>query len=213
MTEATTEMPPLIDFDEIAPQSSTSFLDEPHNDPDIGFTQTFDEPDADFLTDVKRSPKATKYERKSAAWFNSLFRASLSNPETVPDAAVISMHAKPISRAVGDLAAVDPRVERAIDFVNTGTSNPYAAVIFATMPLVLQLIRNHDIPVLNNSFKLNVKIPFGKRKGEVWRSLTVDPRNFTNDPDALAEYVFSNPEMLAALEKRGLRVPTTTPRG
>lgn len=209
-TEASFE--PLIDFDTVEIGPSADFLDETGGNPDLKFTESFDEPDAGFLTEQRRSPKSVKYEKKTAAWFNTLFRASLGNTETLPDAAAISMHAKPVSRAVGDLAAADPRIERAIDFVSTGTSNPYAAVVFAVMPLALQLIRNHDIPVFKPR-TLSIKLPFGKRKGEVWRTFTIDPRNFTNDPDALAEYVFSNPEMLAALEKRGLRVGTAATPG
>lgn len=213
MTDTDTEqLPPLIDFDNVTTTPDSSFLDESSNEPDVEFTQTYDDPDASFLTEQRRSPKSVKYEKKTASWFNGLFRASLSNPDTLPDAAAISMHAQPVSRAIGDLAAVDPRVERAIDFVSTGTNNPYAAVVFATMPLVLQLIRNRDIPILK-PIEIKIKLPFGKRKGEVWRKFVLDPRNFTNDPDALAEYVFNNPDMIAALEKRGLRVPTATPRG
>lgn len=210
-TDTDTEAgPPLIDFSDVVATPDPDFIEDSSPEPDTDFvTETYDQPDTTFVTDKKRSRKAVAYEKKTASMFNGLFRVAIANPATVPDAAAITMHAKPISEALGDLADADPRIERAIDFITSGTENPYANLMAATVPLVLQLMRNHE-PVLEPKMR-GFRIPFGKRKGEVLRlkfgvKLRGIPRNLTNDPDALAEYVFSDPRVMAALQKQGLNV-------
>lgn len=213
MSTDTDNRPPLIDFSDVQLTPSPEFIEDsgPESDPDFinEEEQAYDAPVMDFVTGKSRSRKAVAYEKKTASLFNGLFRVAIANPATVPDAAAITMHAKPISAAMGDLADADPRIERAIDFITSGTENPYANMVAATIPLVLQLVRNHE-PVLEPKMR-GVKIPFGKRKGE---RLTLKfgvrlngiPRNLTNDPNTLSDYVFNDPRVIDALRKQGLNV-------
>jgi hypothetical protein len=57
------------------------------------------------------------------------------------DAAAIGMHGPPISKEVVQLGAQNENIGKGIDYLNQ--VGPYAGLISAAMPLVLQLLANH----------------------------------------------------------------------
>lgn len=59
------------------------------------------------------------------------------------DAGAISMHTPPISHEVAELAKKNESIAKGVDVLLQ--AGPYAALIGACMPLVLQLLVNHDI--------------------------------------------------------------------
>lgn len=59
------------------------------------------------------------------------------------DAAAIGMHGEPIAVEVSKLAAQEDKVAQVVDYLLE--VGPYAGLIAATMPLVLQLLANHKV--------------------------------------------------------------------
>jgi hypothetical protein len=58
------------------------------------------------------------------------------------DAAAVGMHGPNISRELVALAETNETIGRGIDFLMT--AGPYAGIVTATLPLVLQIMTNHD---------------------------------------------------------------------
>jgi hypothetical protein len=63
------------------------------------------------------------------------------------DAAAIGMHAEGIARETAKLAAEEEKVAKAVDYLLE--VGPYAGLVAATMPLVLQLAANHKVVPAN----------------------------------------------------------------
>lgn len=78
------------------------------------------------------------------------------------DAAAIGMHAGPISTEIVTLGASNDSIGKAIDYLNQ--VGPYAGLISAVMPLVLQLLANHrrldasKVPGLSSPQVLEAKV-------------------------------------------------------
>lgn len=78
------------------------------------------------------------------------------------DAAAIGMHSEPISGEIVKLGAVNENIGKGIDYLNQ--VGPYAGLISAVMPLVLQLLANHGrldagkVPGLSSPQVLEAKI-------------------------------------------------------
>lgn len=177
------------------------------------------------------SPVAKRYQKKVRRVLASAFRLTVGQPATVPDAAAIIMHGPDFAEKLGILADKDPRVRRGIDMFTEGTENPYLAVGFATIPLLMQLFRNHEdvlspraIVEARRQSKAQAKadptpgrewkIPGTKRKIRIrFRIHFPAVRNFTNDPAALSQYVFLNPDMAEALQRYGITNPYQSANG
>lgn len=164
-----------------------------------------DEPDPTLIDPRKRSMRAKAYEKKTRGLFRTAFLGLCQSERTVADSAAIYMHAPEVSARLGDLADDTKWVARGIDWLSDGTENAAAALISASIPLVLQVVRNHEqafvpelrgwkIPFTQRHFRLR----FGVRLGKA--------RNFTNDPTALTNHVFTNAQIQSALRKQGIRV-------
>ena len=197
----------------------------PQLDEDTGEEVPFRFFHADIGEFIKR-PKtqvAREYERKMAGLLNAGMRARITTPGGLPDAAALIAYGDQLSAAAGELAQADPRARKGIDFI-CQPANPYIMFAFAALPLVTQLMRNHEATVsqvgklrkkgntpkvpkptvtiaLPRGKSLTVKVPFKPR----W------PRGFlraqTQEPTALVSTVFSNETVLRSLQKAGINVP------
>lgn len=171
---------------------------------------TYDDPDSKLLQPKPRSPRARQYERKTRGLFAFAFKATCGQEATVADSAAILMYGPDLSARVGDLAAENAHVARAVDMLTDGTDNAAAALILTALPFVLQVVRNHE-PVVERDNGKRVRtwrIPFTQRaiRFKVGFRLGKRMRNMTNDPDKLSDYVFSNPAVRDALDKQGIKV-------
>jgi hypothetical protein len=162
----------------------------------------------EFVTTApKRSRTAKQYENKVADILRTAMRVTITSEKTVTDAAAILTYADGVAEKAGDLADQDERVAKAIDFINGGTENPYLNLAMAALPLVLQLVRNHEpdtVAEVKKEFKLfgrwTIKVPFRFRlRNKVLRGLTAEPKMLYD-----ATFV---PEVKAALAKQGINVP------
>jgi hypothetical protein len=59
------------------------------------------------------------------------------------DAGAISMHAPPLSHEIADLASKNDSVAKGVDYLLQ--VGPYAGIIGAAMPLVMQILANHKV--------------------------------------------------------------------
>lgn len=153
-----------------------------------------------------RSERAHAYEEKVSGVLNMVMQMLAGSPATVADAAAFIESGPAFASKMGDLAAHDVRVRKGIDFITAGTENPYAAVVLAALPLVSQIIRNHESDVAK---PFVIRIPFTKRtfKPRIKIRLNVAfMRGLTTTPRQLIHRVFGNPETKAALINSGIEV-------
>jgi len=203
-------MPDTLSFGtEIDYGSIDEMMSQPQPEPEQA-TESYDRADASIIDKPERTPRAKKYEKKANKSIGTLTRLLLQRPATVPDAATLMLYGPDVAETFGDLADKNPRVAKIIEMFEESTDSPVLAVISATTPLLLQLIRNHE-PVLEpkeRTIKLgmfNVRIPrkIGVRLGLL--------RGITHDPDAILKNVFGDPDVVEALRRNGVTVPA--PRG
>lgn len=165
-----------------------------------------DQPTPSITAPGKRTRRAIKYEKEVGNFLGSIASETLSHPATVADGAALLYYTPKVARAWGDLADADDNVRKGIDFVIGGSENPYAAAVFATLPLVLQVVRNHE-PVAEGSAKA-FRIPFTKREFK-WRfRIRIQGwfRNvFTHDPKVLTDAALT-PPVIRELEANGVRI-------
>lgn len=162
---------------------------------------------SDFMQEPKRSKTAKDYENKAADVLRFAMRMTVTSDKTVTDAAAIMTYGDSVAEKIGDLAAEDPRVAKIIDFINGGTDSPYLNLAMAAMPLVLQVVRNHESDAaveVKKEFRLfgrwSIKVPFKLRlKNKFFRNLTSHPKELYD-----ATFV---PEVTEALKKQGINVP------
>lgn len=155
-----------------------------------------------------RTKRAEEYESRIAELLNAVMKMCASSESTVPDAAAIITHGPTFASKLGDLADHDARVRRAVDLITSGTDNPYLSFTIATLPLVLQIARNHEATDLTK--RVNLRIPFTKRSVKMpfrFRLRNKALRSMTAPPDMLTANVFGNPQILAALRDQGVELP------
>lgn len=167
-----------------------------------------DEPNSPIAAAPSRTKRAQDYEEKVNDLLRTIMNACAQSPGTVPDAAALIAHGPTLASKTGDLADSDPRVRRAVDFITSGTDNPYLAFSIAALPLIAQILRNHETG--EEKRRVTLRIPFTKRlftvpfrirlKNPVLRSVTVDPK-------LLADSTFTQPDILAAMLSQGVQVP------
>lgn len=190
----TAEAPDIeyVPFDE----PSTEILDD-----------SAEKPRSEFLEDTKkRSKRAERYEEKIKGFFQTGFAITAKNHHTQPDAAALVMYGPTICEKWGDLADADPRVRKGIDFLTEGTENPYLAAAVTTLPLVMQLMRNHekDLEVKQRG----IRVPFTQRRfgfkfGVKLGFLHRTPG--TVEPEFLTKHVFTDPDIQEKLAKLGIK--------
>jgi hypothetical protein len=156
-----------------------------------------------------------EYEDRISGLFNHAMKACVSNPALVPDAAAIIQHGPIVAGKVGDLADQDARVRRAVDFITSGTENPYISLALAAMPLVMQIVRNHEMTEAATKRHLEMKIPWTKWSLKIpmkFRLKNKWLRSITHHPDELTMATFSNPAIRTALAEAGIEVAWMDPR-
>jgi len=169
--------------------------------------------DADLADFIKR-PKtavAREYEKKTASILNAAMRGTISSPSTVADAAAIIQYGEGVSAAAGEWAQEDEKARKMIDLIAT-PSSPVVMFVMAAIPLVAQIIRNHESEVTKpvREVSRQFRIPFIKKNVSIGMRLKFAlPKRFRNatvPPELLMEGVFSHPEVIKALKKRGIEV-------
>jgi hypothetical protein len=195
------------------------------NDPSFKFM------DADIGEFIKRPKTATarEYEKKTEAALNTIMRFCAQNPRTVADAATLIAYGDNFASAVGEVAEINKQTRRMIDLVLSPES-PWLALAVAGIPMVTQLMRNHEagiqrIPeaVKNRPSKEQrkaskaeakanrPKVTFKLFKREIRLSIPFRIKfgyfmSQTVEPELITRNVFSNPDVVKAIKKRGIDV-------
>lgn len=175
--------------------------------------------DPDILKKKRRANGAQGYEDKVTDLVTMAVAWTAPNPATVVDAAALLIHGEAVSSSLGDLAVEDERVASVINFLSGGTGNPSIAVAAAVVPLVLQIMRNHE-PALENITRISVPFTKGRIGIKVPSRIKIKlgkARILTNDPNALYRQAFLSPDaveadVLGKLGKKGIRVSEYRPR-
>jgi hypothetical protein len=187
----------------------------------------FGAPDYSTLVRPTTSRIAKEYESNTNSILKALLIGSL-NAGQYTDAAAILHYGPGFSAATGQLAASSDRARKVIDLA-TAPASPIAMWLMASIGLGAQLIRNHEpqirqvpgamkqgraerramkqagVPKPEPRFTIKlgrIKIPvrFNFKIGKVFAPF----RSQTKEPDMLAAVVFSNEDLIKALEKQGI---------
>jgi hypothetical protein len=184
--------------------------------------ETFDEPDETLLKTPRRKRGEAEYAKKMHTGLSVLTKLAIEHEPTRPDAAALLMYGPDLANSMGRLAAEDARVANMIDMLTEGATNPYAAVLMAATPLLLQVIRNHEptFEPKNRGFK----IPFTKGR-RTWAprfkiGLRLgNLRGMTHEPDVFTDSVFNRPQIRKVMMDLGMVIdnepsvkPTRSPR-
>lgn len=181
---------------------------EPVEEPTIP-DEHYDEPDPSLAKERRRPRNAAAYEKKVHTLLSNISTFLVQNDSTQPDAAAIYQYGGDMASAWGNLAADNDTVARAIDYLTEGSDNPVLAAAIATMPFVLQIVRNHEpelqpkpreISVPFTRKRMRFKVPFkvGVTLGRL--------HGMTHDPDEFTNAVLGNPTIAGELQKRGISV-------
>lgn len=200
-----------VDWSQTTLTDLPSFLDDPLLEPDEqldldgGVTAS---PSDALLKAPRRNAHSREYEAKANNLLQMGLAVTISNPRTVTDAAAILMHGDSLSKAVGDFASENEMTARILDFLDGGTNNAATALLMASAPFVLQIMRNHE-PMAEVDTKITIPFTRGKISVKVPARLKIKlsgvPRQMTNDPTELYDKTFT-PDVVTKLEKKGLRV-------
>lgn len=199
-----------IDWNQIPvesrPLTATEFIDAGMDEPKPETTEpNYDYPDADFVKAGRRKPHAAAYQSKIHDILHLGMMFTLNNQATIPDGAAIIQYGPKFEHAMGDLAAEDKRVAKAIDFISGGTTTPAMAVISAAIPLVLQIIRNHEPEAVVEKKPLRIwrwTLPIKVKFRIKLRRL----RPMTHDPVVLTNHVLRDENVRKALARQGIMV-------
>ena len=201
--------------------------------PEHDWMAIFNAPDFASLVKPRVTAKSREYKAKSDSVLKTALVGAL-NAQNFHDAAAILAHGPQFSTAVGTLADADEKAARIIDIV-TSPSNPYVLFAMSAITLLGQVYRNHEkaFNEAPGNYRANrarrremrkagaPKPPprftikaFGRqwpvRFGANLRSMGFvlrGVRSQTQDPATLTEMVFTNPELIKALEKQfGIRL-------
>lgn len=188
----------------------------------------------DFTTLIKRpqSANAKDYTKKIGSALKAVAIGSIQ-AHNFPDAATILWHGPGAATALGTLCDEEERVAKMVDML-TSPSNPWTACALAMMPLVSQLVRNHEkeIQQLPSRWRMGREarqarreakqdqpkaparfhIRIGKRTIPIRvkahipfvSTFIAGARGQTQEPNVIAAKVFMDPNVLKSLEKLGI---------
>lgn len=208
--------------------------DQERPEPEVNYSELFGAPDFSSWIRRPRGKVAQEYELKIRSMMKAGVISSLNNQD-FPDAAAFLKYGTGISRAGGELAQADSRARGIIDTITT-PANPYMLFAMACIPLVAQLVRNHQpqvtevkktwkqkraeakarreagLPPVERKTKPRFTIKLGKLHIPVYTPKI--PNVFvmfsaqTQTPQRLAYEVFSDNRVIKALQDMGITLRT-----
>jgi hypothetical protein len=194
----------------------------------------FNAPDYASFLKTRQTAVSREYTARTNSILKAILMGSL-NAGNFADAATVIHYGPGFAKATGGLADSNDTAKRAIDIL-TSPSNPVALFALAAIPLVGQFMRNHEtqlaeVPATWRERRRERKmakaagiaapqgpprftIKLGKRSIPIYFRMRIKGfatvmsgfRAQTQDPNSLASRVFSDPAVLAALEKQGIRL-------
>jgi hypothetical protein len=223
----------MAKFTEVGPDAGENIPvdDYPNGHEDMpDWESIWSAPDYASLITTRQSRVAKEYTIKCNSIVKAMALASIDVGD-FPDAAALLHHGPPWTHATGQLADASDTVKRTIDLI-TSPSSPVIMFAITSIALVSQLMRNHEkqiqqIPETRRQARLQRKAMASARQaepprftvkilGRQWpirfRSRIKVSKFFagfraqTVEPQDLTVRVFSDPKLLAALEKQGIKL-------
>lgn len=221
---------PIEFTEELGEEQTSSNGTAPDDDDEPNWADLFNAPDYASFFKPSRTRVATEYRKRANSLVKAAFLTSL-NAGAYHDAATFLEYGPSFSAATGQLADHDAKVRGVIDMLTTPT-NPYGMFVLTTIPLIAQLVRNHEqevrevprtwrerramrkanliaeetqpprftIKVLGRTIPVRLRVRV-KVVGALFKGF----RTQTSDPDLLTRKVFSDPDLLKAMEQAGIR--------
>jgi hypothetical protein len=198
------------------------------------FDAIFNAPDYASFLKVRQTATSREYTARTNSILKSLLVSSL-NAGDFADAAAIIHYGPQFSRATGGLADSSDTAKRALDLL-TSPSSPIVLFGLAGVALVGQIMRNHEeqLAKVPSTFRERRRerkaakaagiarpqsqprftIKLGKRSIPIYFNMRIKGisvlmsgfRAQTQVPESLANRVFSDPDVVSALEKQGIRL-------
>lgn len=198
------------------------------------FDSIFNAPDYASFLKTRQTATSREYTARTNSILKSLLISSL-NAGDFPDAAAIIHYGPQFAKATGGLADSSDTAKRALDIL-TSPSNPIVIFGLASIGLIGQIMRNHEqqlaeVPATFRERRRERKmakaaginkpqgpprftIKLGKRSIPIYfrvrikalSTLATGFRAQTQEPESLASRVFSDPDVIAAFEKQGIRL-------
>jgi len=200
-------------------------------DPEPSIYDLLDAPSFTTLLKPASTRKAKEYTAKTNSVLKALLIGTL-NAGDFPDAAAILKHGPGFASATGQLADASDRAAALIDMA-TSPASPLTVWLMTTIPLVSQIVRNHEAQVAQipearrqrkamkkaaAQAKVNREPRFKIRafrrewpiywnvKAPRWSKFLAGFKSQTQEPMILAYQVFQDPDVIAALKKMGVNI-------
>jgi hypothetical protein len=150
--------------------NTNGYHTESEDEEEVDYSALFGAPD--FATFIKKSTsrRSKEYELKTASVMKAGLIASVNN-KNYADAAAFLKHGPGFSKAAGEFADANDKARALIDML-TAPSNPAMLFVMTGLPLIAQLLRNHEPEVEHaqkdwrakrqakkNAKKMGIKIP------------------------------------------------------
>ena len=197
---------------------------------DVTWETIWNAPDYSQLIATRQSRRAKEYTSKANSVAKALTMASIQAGD-FPDAAALLHYGPPFTHALGQLADQNKRVAQAVDMLTT-PSSPVVMFAVAAIALGSQIARNHEAQIkeipnarkrakaIKKTMKQNDKvtpprftvkvlgrqIPIRFRSRIKFGAMFAGFRSQTQEPQQLTFSVFSDPKVIAALEKQGFKL-------
>lgn len=198
------------------------------------FEGIFNAPNYSDFAKVRVTAVSREYEARTNSILKALFVGSL-NAGDFPDAAAIVHYGPQFAKATGNIADSNDYARKAIDIL-TSPSNPVVVFALAAIPLIGQIMRNHEqqlaeVPATWRERRRERKaaraagierpkapprftIKIGKRAIPIYLRIRLSGlsklvsgfKAQTQEPNSLASRVFSDPDLIKVLEKQGIRL-------
>lgn len=205
---------------EEVPESEWEDVSPPPVDDDPPSLEWLDAPELAGLVKGAQTAKARLYRQKIESGLKVVARARFqaNTPSGDADCAAVFAFGPSFATNLGNLADADEKAARAIDLI-TSPDSPYLMFAVSAIPLISQLMRNHegDAQAIRAGWRnrkakskaekpkltlklgrFNLRIPMPVRI-----NLTGYLRTQALDPQALSNAVFSNPDIQKAINKQG----------
>lgn len=135
-------MPIVKDARQLPPGDSDE-PGQPREDPRLNWSIILDAPEIGAFLKREETARAKEYRGKVNSLLNAALQLRLADPNGLPDVSAILQRGPATALRAGALADDNDGFRKALDII-TAPDNPAVMFAFAVIPLVTQLLRNHE---------------------------------------------------------------------
>lgn len=196
----------------------------PEEDPRLSWSVILDAPEVASFLKTTETPRAKEYRNKTNSLLNTVLQARLGSPNGLADVSAILQRGPATAIHAGTFADNNESFRRMLDVI-TAPDNPAVAFAVTAIPLVMQVLRNHEADIQDvkarraarrrmskderktaKAAKPRVEFKFMGRTWKMPFTFKVNIGNMlrmnTVPPDYLVSSVIGDPKVRAELSKR-----------